>query len=73
MWDKLGGTIDLSAYATKTTVTSEILSLIHIQMCIRDSDYLRQSRNIDLKRKMAELLTDLLVTGTCYYRVKRCV
>lgn len=33
-------------------------------------DYLRQSRNIDLKRKMAELLTDLLVTGTCYYRVK---
>lgn len=24
MWDKLGGTIDLSAYATKTTVTSEI-------------------------------------------------
>lgn len=32
-------------------------------------DYLRQSRNIDLKRKMAELLTDLLVTGTCYYRV----
>lgn len=33
-------------------------------------DYLRQSRNIDLKRKMAELLTDLLITGTCYYRVK---
>lgn len=24
MWDKLGGTIDLSAYATKTAVTSEI-------------------------------------------------
>lgn len=32
--------------------------------------YLRQSRNIDLKRKMTELLTDLLITGTCYYRVK---
>lgn len=28
MWDKLGGTIDLSAYATKTTVTSEISTKI---------------------------------------------
>lgn len=33
-------------------------------------EYIRQSRNIDLKRKMHELLTDLLVSGTCYYRVK---
>lgn len=28
MWDKLGGTIDLSAYATKTAVTSEIATKI---------------------------------------------
>lgn len=28
MWDKLGGTIDLSAYATKTTVTNEISTKI---------------------------------------------
>lgn len=28
MWDKLGGTVDLSAYATKTTVTSEISTKI---------------------------------------------
>lgn len=28
MWDKLGGTIDLSTYATKTTVTSEISAKI---------------------------------------------
>lgn len=28
MWDKLGGTINLSAYATKTTVTSEISTKI---------------------------------------------
>ena len=28
MWDKLGGTIDLSAYATKTTFTSEISTKI---------------------------------------------
>ena len=28
MWDKLGGTIDLSAYATKTTVKSEISTKI---------------------------------------------
>lgn len=31
--------------------------------------YLRQSRNIDLKNKMRELFLDLLITGTCYYRV----
>ena len=31
--------------------------------------YLQQSRNIDLKNKMRELFTDLLITGTCYYRV----
>ena len=33
-------------------------------------NYLKQSRYIDLKRRMQEMLTDLLVTGTCYYRVK---
>jgi hypothetical protein len=33
-------------------------------------DYIRQSRNIDIKNKMHELLIDLLVSGTCYYRVK---
>jgi hypothetical protein len=33
-------------------------------------DYLKQSRNIDLKRKMSELFTDLLITGTCYYRIR---
>lgn len=33
-------------------------------------DYIRQSRHIDIKNKMHELLIDLLVSGTCYYRVK---
>lgn len=33
-------------------------------------DYIKQSRHIDIKNKMHELLIDLLVTGTCYYRVK---
>lgn len=32
--------------------------------------YIRNSRDIDLKNKMRELLTDLLVSGICYYRVK---
>ena len=32
--------------------------------------YLQQSRNIDLKNKMRELLTDLLISGVCYYRTK---
>lgn len=33
-------------------------------------DYFKQSRNIDLADKMHSLLTDLCVTGTCYYRVR---
>ena len=33
-------------------------------------DYLKQSKNIDLDNKMHSLLTDLCVTGTCYYRVR---
>lgn len=32
--------------------------------------YVKHSRDIDLKNKMRELFTDLLITGTCYYRVK---
>ena len=34
--------------------------------------YIKNSRDIDLKNKMRELFTDLLITGTCYYRVKNC-
>ena len=30
-------------------------------------DYLKQSQNIDLSNKMQSLLTDLCVSGTCYY------
>lgn len=33
-------------------------------------NYAKHSRDIDMKNKMRELLTDLLVTGTAYYRVK---
>ena len=33
-------------------------------------DYLKQSKNIDLTNKMQNLLTDLCITGTCYYRVR---
>lgn len=33
-------------------------------------DYIKQSRNIDLKNKMHEILIDLLVSGTCYFRTK---
>ena len=33
-------------------------------------DYLKQSQNIDLSNKMQSLLTDLCVSGTCYYRVR---
>ena len=33
-------------------------------------DYLKQSNNIDLENKMRNLLTDLCITGTCYYRVR---
>lgn len=32
--------------------------------------YLKQSKNIDLENKMNSLLTDLCITGTCYYRVR---
>lgn len=32
--------------------------------------YIKHSRDIDLKNKMRELFTDLLITGTCYYRVR---
>ena len=33
-------------------------------------NYIKNSRDIDLKNKMRELLTDLLITGVCYYRVR---
>lgn len=33
-------------------------------------NYIRNSRDLDLKNKMRELLTDLLITGVCYYRVR---
>ena len=33
-------------------------------------DYIKQSRNIDVKNKMHELLTDLLVSGTVYFRTR---
>lgn len=33
-------------------------------------NYVRNSRDIDLKNKMRELLTDLLIAGICYYRVR---
>ena len=32
--------------------------------------FIKNSRDIDLKNKMRELFTDLLITGTCYYRVR---
>lgn len=33
-------------------------------------NYIKHSRDIDLKNKMRELFTDLLITGICYYRTK---
>jgi len=33
-------------------------------------NYIKNSRDIDLKNKMRELLTDLLIAGVCYYRVR---
>ena len=33
-------------------------------------DYIRHSRDIDLKNKLRELLTDLFIGGCVYYRVK---
>lgn len=32
--------------------------------------YFKQNRNIDLDHKMQSLLTDLCISGTCYYRVR---
>lgn len=32
--------------------------------------YLRQSRNIDMKNKMRQIFTDLLISGLCYYRTR---
>lgn len=32
--------------------------------------YIKNSRDIDLKNKMRELFTDLLICGICYYRTK---
>lgn len=33
-------------------------------------NYIKNSRDIDLKNKMRDLLTDLLIGGICYYRTK---
>lgn len=33
-------------------------------------NYIKHSRDIDLKNKMRELFTDLLIGGICYYRTK---
>jgi hypothetical protein len=33
-------------------------------------NYIKNSRDLDMKNKMRELFTDLLITGICYYRVK---
>lgn len=33
-------------------------------------NWVKQSRDIDLKNKLREILTDLLIGGICYYRVK---
>ena len=33
-------------------------------------NYIKNSRDLDLKNKMRELLTDLLIGGVCYYRVR---
>lgn len=33
-------------------------------------NYIKHSRDLDMKNKMRELFTDLLITGICYYRVK---
>ena len=34
-------------------------------------EYIKHSRNIDLKNKCRELFTDLLIGGICYYRTKK--
>ena len=33
-------------------------------------NYVKHSRDLDLKNKMRELFTDLLISGICYYRTK---
>ena len=33
-------------------------------------NYIKHSRDIDLKNKMRELFTDILIAGCCYYRTK---
>ena len=33
-------------------------------------NYIKHSRDLDLKNKMRELFTDLLISGICYYRTK---
>lgn len=33
-------------------------------------EYIKHNRDIDLKNKLRELLTDLFIGGVCYYRVK---
>lgn len=33
-------------------------------------NYIKNSRDIDLKNKMRDLLTDLLISGMCYYRTR---
>lgn len=33
-------------------------------------NYIKNSRDIDISNKMKELLTDLLIVGVCYYRVR---
>lgn len=33
-------------------------------------DYIRHSREIDLRNKLREMFTDLLIGGCCYYRVR---
>ena len=32
--------------------------------------YFRQSRNIDMKRKIGEIITDLMISGTTYFRAR---
>ena len=33
-------------------------------------NYIKNSRDIDLKNKMRDILTDLLIGGMCYYRTR---
>ena len=56
--DKIKKTVDRSYVSEYETAAQNILNFI------------KNSRDIDLKNKMRELFTDLLVSGLCYYRVK---